>query len=201
MFVSRNHRSEMNWRECFKRACFLNSRVCMAFSEPGYASMHAVFCVCGCCVLCWCIQACWTIHYFSTMEFESQELLKLLVDAVRVCLTQDSELPVKVEAAVALQSLLDNQETGKECTALSDSKENASHISQGLVFACSVLHRSWSSRTICYLFRLARISDSLVNDCWGWKCFFLFCLSLRACLSTSRLLSSLLLPLNDCCCF
>jgi hypothetical protein len=55
-------------------------------------------------------RACWNVHCFSAAEFEHPEVLVGLVDAVRICLTEDSELPVKVEAAVALQSLIDNQE-------------------------------------------------------------------------------------------
>ena len=53
------------------------------------------------------------INYFSPLEFEKKELLVQLVNAVRVCLTRDEELPVRVQAAVALQSLLHCQDEGK----------------------------------------------------------------------------------------
>ncbi|XP_062513160.1 importin-7-like [Corticium candelabrum] len=55
-------------------------------------------------------RACSVINYFSPLEFEKKELLVQLVNAVRVCLTRDEELPVRVQAAVALQSLLHCQD-------------------------------------------------------------------------------------------
>ncbi|XP_024215607.1 importin-7 isoform X1 [Halyomorpha halys] len=55
-------------------------------------------------------RACWVLHYFNDMKFKSEENL---VNALRLttnALLTDAELPVKVEAAIALQVLLSDQE-------------------------------------------------------------------------------------------
>ncbi|XP_063546915.1 importin-7 isoform X2 [Cydia strobilella] len=55
-------------------------------------------------------RACWVLHCFATVRFKSEPLL---VEAVRLtvsALLNDTDLPVKVEAAIALQTLLGSQE-------------------------------------------------------------------------------------------
>lgn len=55
-------------------------------------------------------RACWVLHCFATVRFKSEQLL---VEAVRLTVTAlltDTELPVKVEAAIAIQMLLASQE-------------------------------------------------------------------------------------------
>ncbi|XP_048004501.1 importin-7 [Leguminivora glycinivorella] len=55
-------------------------------------------------------RACWVLHCFVTVRFKSEPLL---VEAVRLtvnALLNDTDLPVKVEAAIALQTLLGSQE-------------------------------------------------------------------------------------------
>uniref|UniRef100_S4PBC1 Importin-7 n=4 Tax=Pararge aegeria TaxID=116150 RepID=S4PBC1_9NEOP len=55
-------------------------------------------------------RACWVLHCFAGVRFKSEPLL---IDAVRLtvnALLNDAELPVKVEAAIALQMLLSSQE-------------------------------------------------------------------------------------------
>ncbi|XP_061718517.1 importin-7 isoform X2 [Cydia pomonella] len=55
-------------------------------------------------------RACWVLHCFATIRFKSEPLL---VEAVRLtvnALLNDTDLPVKVEAAIALQTLLGSQE-------------------------------------------------------------------------------------------
>ncbi|XP_045784073.1 importin-7 [Maniola jurtina] len=55
-------------------------------------------------------RACWVLHCFAGVRFKSEPLL---VEAVRLtvnALLNDSDLPVKVEAAIALQMLLTSQE-------------------------------------------------------------------------------------------
>lgn len=54
-------------------------------------------------------RACWMVHYFSEITFEQETHLQYALQEVLSCLTQDKELPVKVEAAVALQHLIKNQ--------------------------------------------------------------------------------------------
>ncbi|CAL1682265.1 unnamed protein product [Lasius platythorax] len=51
-------------------------------------------------------RACWVMHYFSEIKFKSEQIL---VDAIRLitnALLTDQDLPVKVEAAIALQMML-----------------------------------------------------------------------------------------------
>ncbi|XP_019855725.1 PREDICTED: importin-7-like [Amphimedon queenslandica] len=59
-------------------------------------------------------RACWMIQYFSEISFTEESHLQYALQQVLSCLTQDQELPVKVEAAVALQSLIKNQELAEQ---------------------------------------------------------------------------------------
>ncbi|KAG7199899.1 hypothetical protein KM043_014345 [Ampulex compressa] len=55
-------------------------------------------------------RACWVLHYFSEIKFKQQQIL---VEAIRLttnALLTDQDLPVKVEAAIALQVLLSAQD-------------------------------------------------------------------------------------------
>ncbi len=54
------------------------------------------------------------LHYFSEILFSQPENLQYGLQQVFNCLTQDKELPVKVEAAVALQFLIKHQEMAQE---------------------------------------------------------------------------------------
>ncbi|XP_066600372.1 importin-7 [Prorops nasuta] len=59
-------------------------------------------------------RACWVLHYFSEIKFKQEAIL---VEAVRLttnALLTDQDLPVKVEAAIALQMLLNSQEKSKK---------------------------------------------------------------------------------------
>ncbi|CAH0383093.1 unnamed protein product [Bemisia tabaci] len=55
-------------------------------------------------------RACWVLHYFSEIKFKQDEAIleatRLVVNAV----LKDEELPVKVEAAIALQMFLNSQD-------------------------------------------------------------------------------------------
>lgn len=55
-------------------------------------------------------RACWVLHYFSEIPFKQEpvlaEALRLIINA----LLTDGDLPVRVEAAIALQSMLNYQE-------------------------------------------------------------------------------------------
>jgi len=56
------------------------------------------------------LQACWVLHYFSEIRFKNEQVL---ADALRLttnALLTDNELPVKVEAAIALQMFLNSQD-------------------------------------------------------------------------------------------
>lgn len=55
-------------------------------------------------------RACWVLHYFSEFSFKQEAVLAEAMRLTVAALLQDKELPVKVEAAVALQSLLNYQE-------------------------------------------------------------------------------------------
>ena len=51
-------------------------------------------------------RACWVLHYFSDIKFKNPGNLKVALDMVRTRMCEDKDLPVKVEAAIALQMML-----------------------------------------------------------------------------------------------
>ncbi|KAM8980301.1 importin-8 isoform X2 [Sarcophilus harrisii] len=59
-------------------------------------------------------RSCWVLHSFSTLIFHNELNLRNAVELTKKSLIEDKEMPVKVEAAVALQSLICNQEQAKE---------------------------------------------------------------------------------------
>lgn len=64
-------------------------------------------------VQCGFFQACWVLHYFCEVKFKSDQNLQTALELTRRCLIDDREMPVKVEAAIALQVLISNQEKGR----------------------------------------------------------------------------------------
>lgn len=58
------------------------------------------------------LQAAWVLKHFCELKFKNEQNLKTSLEMVRNCLCSDKELPVRVEAAVALQVLLVEQEKG-----------------------------------------------------------------------------------------
>jgi hypothetical protein len=59
-------------------------------------------------------RACWMMRYFSEIQFTNQSHLQLGLQHVFNCLIQDKELPVKVEAAVAMQYLIKSQKIAED---------------------------------------------------------------------------------------
>ncbi|XP_054844381.1 importin-8 [Eublepharis macularius] len=59
-------------------------------------------------------RSCWTLHSFSTLKFHNELNLRNAVELAKKSLIDDKEMPVKVEAAIALQSLISHQEQAKE---------------------------------------------------------------------------------------
>lgn len=59
-------------------------------------------------------QACWVLHYFCEVKFKSDQNLQTALELTRLCLINDTQMPVRVEAAIALQVLISNQEKGEE---------------------------------------------------------------------------------------
>lgn len=55
-------------------------------------------------------RACWVLHYFSEFSFNQEAVLAQAVNLTITALLQDKELPVRVEAAIAMQSLLSFQD-------------------------------------------------------------------------------------------
>uniref|UniRef100_A0A8C8CR10 Importin N-terminal domain-containing protein n=1 Tax=Oncorhynchus tshawytscha TaxID=74940 RepID=A0A8C8CR10_ONCTS len=47
-------------------------------------------------------RACWVLHYFCEVKFKSDQNLQTALELTRLCLINDNEMPVKVEAAIAL---------------------------------------------------------------------------------------------------
>uniref|UniRef100_A0A4W4E9D2 Importin N-terminal domain-containing protein n=1 Tax=Electrophorus electricus TaxID=8005 RepID=A0A4W4E9D2_ELEEL len=58
-------------------------------------------------------RSCWVLHCFSTLKFHNELVLRNAVELVKQDLIADQEMPVKVEAAIALQTLVSNQEQAK----------------------------------------------------------------------------------------
>ncbi|XP_041366189.1 importin-7-like [Gigantopelta aegis] len=58
-------------------------------------------------------RACWVIRYFCELKFKQERNLIVAVEAVKECLCNDKDLPVRVEAALALQMLITEQEKAK----------------------------------------------------------------------------------------
>jgi len=54
------------------------------------------------------------LHYFCEVKFKSDQNLQTALELTRLCLINDNEMPVKVEAAIALQVLISNQEKGEQ---------------------------------------------------------------------------------------
>ncbi|KAJ8867272.1 hypothetical protein PR048_031071 [Dryococelus australis] len=55
-------------------------------------------------------RACWVLHHLSDIKFKQEAVLAEAVRLTINALLHDAELPVKVEAAIALQMLLSSQE-------------------------------------------------------------------------------------------
>lgn len=53
------------------------------------------------------------LHSFGDISFKNERNLATAVDSARLCLTEDNDPPVKVEAAIALQFLIEKQEQCK----------------------------------------------------------------------------------------
>ncbi|XP_047192433.1 importin-8 isoform X1 [Scophthalmus maximus] len=58
-------------------------------------------------------RSCWVLHCFSPLRFHDELVLRNAVELVKQDLIDDKEMPVKVEAAIALQTLVSNQEHAK----------------------------------------------------------------------------------------
>ncbi|XP_029390746.1 importin-8 isoform X2 [Mus pahari] len=59
-------------------------------------------------------RSCWVLHAFSSLKFHNELNLRNAVELAKKSLIEDEEMPVKVEAALALQSLISNQAQAKE---------------------------------------------------------------------------------------
>ncbi|KAK7864998.1 hypothetical protein R5R35_000025 [Gryllus longicercus] len=59
-------------------------------------------------------RACWVLHYFSEIKFKQEAILAEAVRLTTNALLTDQDLPVKVEAAIALQMLLNAQEKAQK---------------------------------------------------------------------------------------
>ncbi|KAK4008612.1 importin-7 [Daphnia magna] len=59
-------------------------------------------------------RACWVLQHFCNIKFNEETILAEAINLTQRSLLTDSELPVKVEAAVALQMLLSGQEEKAE---------------------------------------------------------------------------------------
>lgn len=58
-------------------------------------------------------RSCWLLHCFSLLRFHNEVVLRNAVELVKHNLIENQEMPIKVEAAIALQTLISNQEQAK----------------------------------------------------------------------------------------
>jgi importin-7 len=56
------------------------------------------------------LRACYVIHFASDTSFKALNILERIINALIKSLKEDNEIPVKVEAALALQSLINDQD-------------------------------------------------------------------------------------------
>lgn len=59
-------------------------------------------------------RACWVLHHFSEVKFKNEQNLLQALTFTQNCLLNDQELPVKVEAAIALQMLISSQDKAQK---------------------------------------------------------------------------------------
>ncbi|XP_064603784.1 importin-7-like [Liolophura sinensis] len=59
-------------------------------------------------------RACWVLHYFCELRFKNEQNLLQALMCTKTCLCSDKDLPVRVEAAIALQMLITEQEKAKQ---------------------------------------------------------------------------------------
>jgi len=59
-------------------------------------------------------RACWVLHYFSEIKFKQEAVLKEAIRLTTNALLADQDLPVKVEAAIALQMLITSQDKAQK---------------------------------------------------------------------------------------
>uniref|UniRef100_UPI00358E494A importin-7-like isoform X2 n=1 Tax=Myxine glutinosa TaxID=7769 RepID=UPI00358E494A len=59
-------------------------------------------------------RACWTMHYFCKVRFRNSANLHMVLHNIQHCLVKEQEMPVKVEAAIALQALICCHDEAKE---------------------------------------------------------------------------------------
>ncbi|CAJ0960718.1 unnamed protein product [Ranitomeya imitator] len=67
-------------------------------------------------------RCCWVLHSFSTLKFHNELNLRNAVELAKKSLLEDKELPVKVEAAIAMQTLISNQAAGKCCHCMESAR-------------------------------------------------------------------------------
>ena len=64
-------------------------------------------------------RACWCIQNFSDIRYSSEDSLRYVLEQVLQCLLGEQALPIKVEAAIALQQLIKSQPLGKHLVVAS----------------------------------------------------------------------------------
>jgi len=79
-------------------------------------------------------RACWCIQNFSDIRYSSEDSLRYVLEQVLQCLLGQTALPIKVEAAIALQQLIKNQAVG-EYWLFSDCSIRVLHYITALSYA------------------------------------------------------------------
>ena len=58
-------------------------------------------------------RVCWVLRQFGEICFKNPDNLRVSIEFLRLALSTDKELPVRIEAAIALQTMLNEQENGR----------------------------------------------------------------------------------------
>jgi len=69
-------------------------------------------------------RVCWVLRQFGEVNFKNIENLRVTMEFLRVALSTDKELPVRIEAAIGLQTMLTEQEDGKTTNTVTVSNQS-----------------------------------------------------------------------------
>lgn len=124
-------------------------------------------------------QACWVLRYFCELKFRSEANLVTAMSAIKTCLLSDKDLPVSVEAALAIQMLITEQEKGMLFSAFVHSYTHVLVQACICVYACMHPHTlmpSCEEGTVCFFpppdIEESSNKNNMVNCLLLWFCVF-----------------------------
>jgi len=113
---------------------------------------------------CWCgWQACWVIQCFSELQYKDAANEHHVIESMRNMVHSDNDLPVRLEAAIALQMLLKHQDSGINHTSL----VIGGHFYPVALFIL-IWCDQWVHRVLCNFFRVIKfkfVAHCILNSC------------------------------------